>query len=262
MTGPHHTARQGAFPTTRQTLLQAAGSGDPARRRWAVEQVAAAYWRPLYRYLRLRRGHDRAEAEDLVQEVLLRLVQADELSRYDPARARFRTWLRVVADGVSGHAREAAGRIKRGGHATIVPLEFEDAEGEVRHLEAAARAGEGHAAHRPAIDGDAESWFEREWVRELFGHAVETLRAECARLGRMTHFEVFRRYDLQDAAAGRPTCAALGAELGLSETQVGNHLAWARARFRHGVLERMRALAGSEEFRADVRRLLGPGPLP
>jgi hypothetical protein len=111
-------------------------------------------------------------------------------------------------------------------------------------------------------------------VRELFSQAVEALRAECVESGRTRHFEVFRRYDLQDPDAGageqgagtrgaRPTYAELGAELGLSETQVTNHLAWARGRFRSRVMERMRALAGSdEEYRQDVRRLLGPGPLP
>lgn len=235
------TARTGAFPATRLTLVQQAG-GAPSERTRALGELAAAYWRPVYRYLRLRWRLAPESAEDLTQELFVEL-QRGGLARFDPARGRFRTWLRVLADGLASHAEEAARRVKRGGRETILRVDFHAAEDEFARLE-------------PAAAGPDEL-FEREWVRELFGSAVDALRGRCAGSGRALHFELFRRYDLEPGAA-RPTYASLGREHGLAETQVLNHLAWARAQFRREVLERLRALAESAaEFRADAQRLFG-----
>ena len=244
---PSDTARStGAFPATRLTLVQRAGAAHPDRAA-ALQSLAAAYWKPVYKYLRLRWRLPPEAAEDLTQDLFAELLQKDALARFDPVRARFRTWLRVQADGLAGHAREAAGRVKRGGRATILPLDFGDAEGELRHAE-------------PAAPDDPDALFDREWVRALFGGAVDALRARCEAGGRALHFELFRAYDLQPAEP-RPTYATLGRAHGLSESQVLNHLAWARARFRREALGRLRELAGSEEeYREDARRLFGQAP--
>jgi Sigma-70 region 2 len=243
---PSETARStGAFPATRLTLVQRAGAGRPDRAA-ALQSLAGAYWKPLYKYLRLQWRLSPEAAEDLTQDLFADLLRGDALARFDPARARFRTWLRLQADGVAGHAREAAGRVKRGGRERILPLDFGGAEGELTGAE-------------PAAPDDPDALFDREWLRALFGGAVDALRARCDADGRALHFELFRRYDLQPAEP-RPTYAALGREHGLTETQVLNHLAWARAQFRREALARLRELAGSEdEYRQDARRLFGDG---
>jgi hypothetical protein len=72
---------------------------------------------------------------------------------------------------------------------------------------------------------------------------------------------VFARYDLDDAEPGRPSYAALAGELGLSITDVTNHLAAARREFRRISLELLRQMTGSEdEFRREARSLLGHSP--
>jgi vacuolar-type H+-ATPase subunit H len=49
--------------------------------------------------------------------------------------------------------------------------------------------------------------------------------------------------------------------MGIAETQVTNHLAWARREFRRLVLEALEEATGSEEeFRAEARQLLGIDP--
>lgn len=50
------------------------------------------------------------------------------VERYDPARARFRTYLRLCLDGFASNARKAERRLKRGGDVTLVPLDFQAAE--------------------------------------------------------------------------------------------------------------------------------------
>ena len=66
--------------------------------------------------------------------------------------------------------------------------------------------------------------------------------------------------DGPDAARG-PSYAELAREMGIPETQVTNHLAWARREFRRLVLEALEEATGSEEeFRAEARQLLGIDP--
>ena len=102
-----------------------------------------------------------------------------------------------------------------------------------------------------------------EWTRSLLAAAVDALGAECVEKGKDAYFAVFRRYVVDaDAIAsdakGRPSYAAIGAELGLSVSDVTNYLSWARREFRRIVLARLREItATDEEFRAEARALLG-----
>jgi hypothetical protein len=105
-----------------------------------------------------------------------------------------------------------------------------------------------------------EEYFHREWVRSVFGMAVDMLRRQAEAKGRGVAFEVFRRYDLEEPGEGapRPTYAELGRALGLPATQVTNHLAAMRREFRRLVLDALREQCATDgEFRAEARALLG-----
>ncbi len=106
-----------------------------------------------------------------------------------------------------------------------------------------------------------EEYFRREWVRSLFGLAIEDLRRLCEARSKPAPFELFERYDLDRDAAGQLTYDQLASEFGLPVTTVTNHLAYARREFRRIVLERLREITGSErEFRSEARLLLGVEP--
>ena len=238
-----------AFPQTRHSLLLAARSRDPEERRRAFDVLAASYWKPVYKYLRLRWRAAPEDAEDLTQGFFARAFEKGFFDHFDPARARFRTFLRTCLDAHAANARAAARRLKRGGAAVTFSLDFASAEGELQRQPAAA-------------DTDMEEYFHREWVRSVFALAVDALRRQSEARGRGSAFEVFRRYDLDDAdREERPTYAALGLALGLPATQVTNHLAAMRREFRRLVLESLREqCASEEEFRAEARALLGIHP--
>jgi len=238
-----------AFPATRHSVLAATRSRDPEERRRAFGVLVASYWKPVYKYLRLRWHAGVEDAEDLTQGFFARAFEKGFFDRFDPARARFRTFLRTCLDAHAGNARVAARRKKRGGAEKTLSLDFAAAEGELRMQPAAA-------------DTDMEEYFHREWVRSVFGLVVGALRRRAEGRGRTVAFEVFRRYDLEDAGgARRPTYAELGRELGLPATQVTNHLAAMRREFRTLVLETLREQCASEgEFRAESRALLGVDP--
>jgi RNA polymerase sigma factor (sigma-70 family) len=209
----------------------------------AHEALVEAYWKPIYKYLRLKWHLSPDAAADATQEFFLSLLERDLVSRYDPARARFRTYLRLCLDGFAANQQKAERRLKRGGAAVTVPLDFTTAEGELVRIE-------------PSVPSDADELFYREWVRVLFDRAVADLRDQCEARGRQSMFDVFARYDLADAAS-RPSYGEIASALGLATTTVTNHLAAMRREFRTIVLDRLREITGSEdEWEAEARRLL------
>lgn len=225
-------------------MVRLAQSEDPGTRRRALEVLVSSYWKPVYKYLRLKWNMSNEDAKDLTQGFFTRALDTPFFERFDPSRATFRTYLRLGLDGYAANEHKAARRIKRGGGAEHVALDFETAEGELRHIDVPAGA-------------DPDALFRQEWIRSLFTTAVETLRERCDAEDRETTFRVFERYDLE-AGPARPSYADLAREFDLPVTQVTNYLAWARRELRAIVLERLRELAGSDaEFRDDVRDILG-----
>lgn len=233
------------FPATRLSVVERTRSEDEEIRRVAWATIIEAYWKPVYKYLRMKWSLGPDEAADLTQEFFTATLEKDIVERYDPARARFRTYLRLCLDGLAANARKAERRLKRGGDVTVVPLDFQTAEGEM-------------ARHEGSVDADVEELFYREWVRALLERSIADLKQHADALGRPVMFEVFARYDLADDSDMRPTYAEMARDLGLTAATVTNHLAAMRRKFRLIILARLRELTASEgEFEAEAARLLG-----
>jgi DNA-directed RNA polymerase specialized sigma24 family protein len=233
-------ATRHSFPLTRLSLVAGLASDDEPARRDAAELLARAYWPPVCALLRLRWRFDADDAEDLTQEFFGAALEKGWLLRYDPARARFRTFLRMCVDRFVSNEVRARSRLKRGGAAFAEPLEIADAE----------------LAHAP---DEHDARVHEEWVRGVLNVALDALRADAAASGKATQVAVFEAYDVEDPPDDqRPTYRQLAARFHIPETQVTNFLAWARREYRRHVLATLRALAGNEaEFRADARELLG-----
>ena len=233
------------FPATRLSVVARTRSSDAETRRLAFATLIDAYWKPVYKYLRLKWRLDPDQAADFTQDFFASTLEKDVLGRYDAERARFRTYLRLCLDGFVSNARKAEGRLKRGGGVAMISLDFPSAEGELMK-------------HEPSVPADVDELFYQEWVRALFQRAVADLRASADASGRAVMFAVFERYDLADPSDDRPTYAAIARDLGITASSVTNHLAAMRRQFRRHVLDRLRDLTTSdEEFEAEARRLLG-----
>jgi RNA polymerase sigma-70 factor (ECF subfamily) len=218
----------GRFPSTQLTLLEAAAAGMPNE---ALERVIALYWKPVYRFIRFKFGKDNEDAKDLTQSFFATAMERDLFRRFDPSRASFRTYLRMTVERFAANEHAAAQRQKRGAEVEFQP-----------------------AGEDAATTDSPERQFEREWQRQLFGLAVDDLRAFSGRSGKQLHFQIFEAYDL--AEGDRPTYADLAARHGVTETAVTNHLAWARRKLRALVMERMRGVtAGERELRDELRRI-------
>lgn len=239
----------GLFPLTRHSVVRGVASSDPAERERAFGLLVEAYWRPVYKYARVKWRLPREDAEDLTQAFFARALEKGFFDRYDTRRARFRTFLRTCLDGFSANEWRAARRLKRGGGAPLLSLDFAGAEGELKELE-------------PRDERGLEDFFEAEWARALLSLSLEELRRRCATAGKRTQFALFESYDVLPAeGAERPSYEELARRHRLPLTQVTNFLAWTRREFRRIALDKLRELTASEEeFRAEARSLLGVEP--
>ena len=218
----------GQFPSTQLSLLDAAASGLSGE---ALDRVIALYWKPVYRFIRLKFRKDNEDAKDLTQGFFTSALEREFFARFDPAKASFRTYLRMAVERFAANQHESANRQKRGGDVQFEPIEDQAVAGE-----------------------SADEVFEREWRRQLFTLAIEDLRAHCEQSGKQVHFSLFEAYDLADA--GRASYAELAARHRLPETTVTNHLAWARRMLRGFVTERLRGTtSGPRELHEEARRI-------
>ncbi len=99
--------------TTQATLLENLRDGsDPS----AWDEFFARYWPLIYGSAR-RRGCSEHTAEEVVQEVMLKVFRHRDVFRYDPQRGRFRDWLgKLVRSQLAEHRRRPSERVRaRGG---------------------------------------------------------------------------------------------------------------------------------------------------
>jgi RNA polymerase sigma factor (sigma-70 family) len=219
---------RGHFPSTQLSLLEAAAAGMSSE---ALDRVIALYWKPVYRFIRLKFHKNNEDAKDLTQSFFTAALQRDFFGRFDPAKASFRTYLRMAVERFAANQHAAANRQKRGGD-----IKFEAAE------------------EAPVAIESPEQIFEREWQRQLLCLAVDDLRAHCDECGKQLQFQVFQEYDL--AESDRPSYAQLAVRHGISETSVTNHLAWARRMLYGFASERLRGTtSGARELREEMRRV-------
>jgi len=236
------------FPPTRRSVIEAVGSTDAEERERALDRLCAAYWRPIYKYIRLHWNRPAEEAQDLTQGFFVEVLERELLRKFDSKKARLRTYLRVCVDSFVSNEDKAGRRQKRGGNVAHVALDFAAAEEEL-----------GRAAMDPAAIPSPESleeFFEKEWLRSLFSLAVKELRELCNARQREKTFRLFEAYDLDGLE--KISYEQLAKDYAIAVTDVTNSLAWARREFRRIALERLRELSGSdEEFQREARATFG-----
>lgn len=161
------------FQSTRWSLVARAGGGGDVGKR-ALEELFAAYWPAVYAFYR-QLGLDPEAARDLTQGLLLDLLERDDLRRADPARGRFRAFLRSCARHYLANAVDRERASKRGGDRVILSLDT------------AAEAG-----LEPVHGLDADAVFERRWAIAVIDAALSRLEREEIAAGRGRLFAVLR----------------------------------------------------------------------
>src|SRR2546430_2832940 len=176
-------------PPPRRSVVEAVRSIDAEERERALQALCAAYWKPVYKYVRLRWNRPADQAQDLTQGFFLEVLERELLEQFDPHKGRLRTYLRVCVDSFVSNEAKAGRRQKRGGTVLHVALDFAGAEQEL-----------GATVIDPAAIPAPESLedlFEKEWLRSLFALAVEDLHELCVARERERTFRLFESYDLE-----------------------------------------------------------------
>lgn len=194
----HSLSGGSQFPTTRWTLVVAAGDHRRKEARSALISLCENYWYPLYAYVR-RRGYPPDQAQDLTQEFFVRLIEGRYLDRVDPEKGRFRAFILTSLKFFVADEADRQRAHKRGGGA-VASLEFS--------------SGEDRYQREPAHDETPERIFERRWALSVLDRVVERLRNEFVQHGRPEHFERLKVFLLGQSDA---PYAALALEMNTSE---------------------------------------------
>lgn len=207
----------GDFPSTMWSLIERAGGGDVS----ALRDFALRY-RPAVVAYCARRGMGES-AEDVAQEVFLRLHRYGVLAKADASRGRFRGLLcSITRNAIRDHARAEAGR-------PHVPLGDQD------------------------VAAEADEEFDREWAARLLDLAMGRLLEE-----NRNYHDALRGFLLE----GRPQ-AEVARAMGKSEGEVKNYVHRGKARLIRILLEEVRDYSLSRaEYEDELRHLSRflPGP--
>ena len=232
--------RQAVFATTHWSVVLAAGRTDTTRAQSALAKLCSTYWYPLYAYVR-RRGYSPHDAQDLTQAFFAHLLERQSFSHADPNRGRFRSFLLGVMNHFLANEWNRAHAQKRGGGATLLPLQWDDAE---------TRYG-----HEPADNTTPEQNFERRWAMALLEEVLRRLAEEYHQEGRA---ELFAELNpcLVGERATHPY-AELATRLGVTEGTVKSAVHRMRQRYRQLLRDEIaNTVAAPGEVDAELRHLL------
>ena len=225
------------FPTTRWTMVVAAGDPERKGARSALVSLCETYWYPLYAYLR-RRGYPPDLAQDLTQEFFVRLLEGRYLDRADPQKGRFRSFLLVSLKFFVADEEDRLRARKRGG-GTLVPMELS--------------LGEERYQREPAHGETPERIFERRWALSMLDRVMEELRKEFTLQGRPEHFERLKVFLLGQSDA---PYAALSRDMNMSEGALKVAIHRLRKRYRELFrLEIADTVADPAEVESELRFL-------
>jgi RNA polymerase sigma factor (sigma-70 family) len=230
----------GVFATTRWSVVLRAGDGNLPEAQAALARLYQTYRYPLYAYVR-RQGRHHEAAQDIVQDLFLRLQQKAQLSSVEPEKGRFRSYLLAAVNHLLANEWHKIRRQKRGGGQ--VPLSLEDLQAEQRYnLE-------------PATTETPEGLFDRRWALALLEQVMLRLEEEWRAVDKTEAFEAMRGFLSGDQDA--PAYAETGVRLGMSEGAARVAVHRLRQRYRDLLRDEIaQTVASTGDVEDELRHLL------
>jgi RNA polymerase sigma-70 factor (ECF subfamily) len=237
MSPDHH------FPNTRWSIiLQAQGSDSEIRDR-ALEHICRTYWLPVYAFARGQRLQP-ADAEDLTQNVLGRLLDKGGFDSVAEEKGKLRSFLRTATKNYLLNDWKKAARQKRGGSEIALSLDHQNAE---------------QLCFLDSIENESpDDIFDRHWGLNLLDRTMERLQAVYIGEGKGDVFEALN--GVLGRGGGGPRYQDLAADLGTSEGAIKVAVHRLRKRYRRLLKEEIARTLGDEGEEAveeEIRYLFG-----
>jgi RNA polymerase sigma-70 factor (ECF subfamily) len=208
------------FLTTRWSLIISAANGSEEQKaRDALAELCRTYWRPVFSFV-CRRGYSTEDAQDLTQDFFVTILEDNWLQHADRNRGRFRSLLLKSLQNFLINAAEKTHAHKRGGDVEFISWDDWMAEAPSQLLLPA-----------QALESlPPERIFDLSWATTVVEHALQRLREECERKGKLWLFQALGSHltDERDELS----YANLSAELGMAETALKKQLHNMRQRYR------------------------------
>jgi RNA polymerase sigma-70 factor (ECF subfamily) len=219
-------------------MVLAAGDQDSPHGHEALAALCAAYWYPLYAFVR-RQGFAAHQAQDLTQEFFARMLEKHYLAVVNPEKGKFRSFLLASCKHFLSNERDRELAQKRGGNCTFLPLDF--------------KAAESRYSLEPADNLTPEHLFERRWALTLLDQALARLREEFVASDKELLFEAVKG-TLTGAKSVPYERLAAELDMSISSLKVAVHRL--RGRYRELLREEIgRTLGDGVDIDEEIRNL-------
>ncbi len=233
-------AADSRFASTQWSLVLAAGRRSTPEAEEALAKLCAAYWPPIYAYLR-RRGYSAQEAEDLTQSFFVRLLEKDYLRDARRERGKFRSFLLASLKHFLANEWDRAQAKKRGGQFQFISLE------EITSQE---------NGLKPQTLTPEEQ-FERQWALVALNHVIARLGEEYKDAGKARLFESLKDFLIgDDGLPYRQVAVALEMSEGAVKTAVHRLRSRFRKMLRAEIAETLPRPDDQAEIDGEIRYLL------
>jgi RNA polymerase sigma-70 factor (ECF subfamily) len=229
------------LPTTRWSLVAGLQRGTASARREALGHLFERYSKPIYHYIRLKWAKTPDDARDLTEDFFVALMEGDALQKYEPGRSSFRNYLKGILRNFAADQFDAARALKRGGGVRVVSMP--------------------DVLHEIVPDGaavDPDKALDWAWRMTVYERALEQTRQWFVAEKRESQFRTFETAVLQGKE--RMTDAQVAAQLGTTESSVGNHINVVRVKLREMIRsELIQTVLDKEQLEEEYRLIIGKG---
>lgn len=225
------------FSTTPWTDIISAKGMTREERSKRLSPLAERYWRPVYFFVR-RKGWSIEDAKDLTQSFFVMVFDTDLVSRADPEKGKFRSYLLTALSRFLSKEYEKERR-------TITALP--------RETLYVARIEDEPLPETKSSTPQED--FDREWARTVINNALGRLEEFCERKDEQVAFKVFTRRLLSGQSsygANQTLATELNVNVGEVENAFRKCIRWYRDLFRQEVRT---CVGSSSEVEEEIRGL-------
>jgi RNA polymerase sigma factor (sigma-70 family) len=213
---------------TQWGLIVAAGRSGSTQGQTALEELCRIYYAPVYAYI-LRHGYQTEDAQDLTQDFFARLVRHNWLSRADPGKGKFRSFLLTAVNHFLANEWRKGQAVRRG--SGQVPISLDDTQNDKG------------PSPKPVCPTTPETVYEKEWAMALLRRALERLRQEQTTTNKVAQFDQLKDFLTGELEPGRYADAA--ARMNMTQGAVGVAIHRLRQRFREVLREEIAQLVAT-----------------